>query len=204
MVFHLASLPSSTFALISTIFDEYSKGSLKGQKLPRSKKSPHKILELKGSNVKCLRGIEPSIAESLLAEVAEANISLLELQIQCQDIKQLRKIQSSFVKATNCPSWKDACEKYPLFTSSENLEPFKKLNFNQPTIPDEFMKFCQLAMKKQEGSDESTRSYDADDAVFVLERGSAVGVFWKEDFLCVSGESVQDVFEMVYYYLISA
>ena len=65
------------------------------------------------------------------------------------------------------------------------------------------MKFCQLAMKKQEGTDESTRSYDADDAVFVLECGSAVGVFWKH-FLCVSGESVQDVFEMVYYYLTSA
>jgi mannosyltransferase OCH1-like enzyme len=199
MVFHLASLPSPTFALISTIFDEYSKGMLKGQKLPRSKKSPSKVLELKGSNFKCLRGIEPSVAESLLSEISEGEMSLSELQIQCQDIKQLGKIQSSFIKATNCPSWKDAYEKYPLFTSSDNLEPFKKLNFNQPTIPDDFIKYCQLAMKKQEGTDENTRSYDEDDAVFVLERGSAVGVFWKEDFLRVSGGSVCDVFEKVYY-----
>lgn len=106
------------------------------------------------------------------------------LELQCQDIKQLGRIQSSFVKATNCQTWDDVCEKYPLFTSSDNLEPFKKLNFNQPTIPDDFMKYCQFAMKK-EGADESTRSYDADDAVFVLKRGSAVGVFWK-DVLCVS------------------
>ena len=68
MVLHLAALPSSTFAIIST-FDEYSKGMLKGQKLPCSKKSPSKVLELKGSNFKCLRGVEPSVAESLLTEV---------------------------------------------------------------------------------------------------------------------------------------
>ena len=114
-----------------------------------------------------------------------------------RDIKQPGKIQSSFVKATNCQTWDDACEKYPLFTSSDNLEPFKKLNFNQPTILDDFMKCCQFAMKKQEDADESTSSYDADDAVFVLERRSAVGVFWK-DVLRVSGESVCDVFQKVY------
>ena len=78
MVFHLASLPSSTFALISTVFNKYSKGILKGQNLPHSKKSPSKMLELKGSNFKCLRGIDPSVAESLLIEVSEGEMSLSE------------------------------------------------------------------------------------------------------------------------------
>lgn len=54
-----------------------------GYELPHSKKSPSKMLELKGSNIKCLRGIEPSIAESLFADVSEEDVSLPELQIYC-------------------------------------------------------------------------------------------------------------------------
>lgn len=196
MVFYLATMKASTFLLIQTIFDEYSKGLLKGQKLPRSKKLMSKVLELKGSNFKCLRGIEPSVVESLLTEMSEGKLSFSELLGQCQTIKQLGKIQAAFTKATNCESWDEACEKYTQFTSSEKLEPFKKLNFSNPTIPEEFMKYCQLAMKKQGDDIGATRSYDGD-TIFVLDHSSAVGLFWKSDVLSISAESLDVVFKNV-------
>ena len=129
MVIHLAALPANTFAIIRSIFDLHSKGQLKGQKLPKSKKTPPKPLHLKGSNFKCLRGIEPSVAESLLSEVVDGQLSFSELPIQCQAIKQLGKIQAAFIKATNCETWDEAQDKFSYFATSEKLEPFKKLNF---------------------------------------------------------------------------
>ena len=127
MVFHLAALPAHTFAIIRSIFHLHSQGQIKGQKLPRSKKTPPKPLHLKGSNFKCLRGIEPSVAESLLSEVVDGQLSFSKLPIQCQAIKQLgriTRIQAAFIKATNCETWDEAQDKFPNFTMSEKLEPF--------------------------------------------------------------------------------
>ena len=112
---------------------------LKGQKKARAKKGQVKVPELKGSNFKCLRGIDASIAESLLAEVSEGELALHELNSQCLSIKQLSKVQAAFTRGTNSDSWENACSKFPRFTSAEQLEPFKKLNFNSPKIPTEFM-----------------------------------------------------------------
>ena len=100
------------------------------------------------------------------------------------------------MKATNCATWDEACEKYARFTSSEKLEPFKKLNFNNPTIPEEFMRYCQLALKKGDDSGSGLKSYDGD-SIFVLDHCSAVGLFWKYDVLSASADCLDAVFKNV-------
>ena len=55
IVFYLASLPVTLFALVERVFQQYSDANIKGQKVPRSKKGvSSKALDLKGSTLKCL------------------------------------------------------------------------------------------------------------------------------------------------------
>ena len=197
MIFHLAMLPAPVYCTVRVIFDKYSKGLLKGQKLPRSKKSPSKALELKGSNLKCLRGIETSTAHSLLKEVSEGSLSFTELQSQCQTVKQLCKIQAAFMKATHCETWDDACKKYPNFTTIDKLEPFKKLNFSVPTIPEEFMKFCQVAQNYVSDHEDITKIHH-DDNIFLLQHKSAIGLFYQINVLNISTDTLNEIFEKVY------
>ena len=49
MIYYLAALPCGIFQSIKTIFNLYSKGGLKGQKVSRSKAKAHKDIDLKGS-----------------------------------------------------------------------------------------------------------------------------------------------------------
>ena len=58
---------------------------------------------------------------------------------------KLQKVQVAFIRGTNSKIWNDACETFLLFATAEQLEPFKKLNFNGKTLPPTFMKFCQQA-----------------------------------------------------------
>lgn len=194
-------LPASIFCNIRVIFDKYSKGLLKGQKPSRSKKSQEKALELKGSNFKCLRGIETSTAHSLLTELSEGQMSFLELQAECQTIKQLSKMQAAFVKATNSRTWEEACEKYPKFTSTDKFEPYKKLNFSNPTIPEEFMKFCQIAIKCTSNNINETAEVYDDDDIFLLTYKCVFGVFCQKGILGISTNALEDIFEKVNIYV---
>lgn len=196
LIFLLAGLPCATFRVVHSIFTEYSKGQLKGQKVPKTKKgTTASPLDLKGHNFRCLRGVNEEDAHSLLTEVKEGKISLQELAGECQTIKQLNKVQSGFVKATNCATWEEAVNKYPLFTTPEKLEPFKKLNFSGATLPDRFMRFCQLACKKS--SPESGGVLHDEDCVFVIKHNGAVGIFWKMDIFDVSSDNLQELFAKV-------
>jgi len=106
MVFYFASLPSATYKLAEQIFCKFRDAELKGQKVPRSKKGVHSTPpDLKGSAMKCLRGIEVTMVNDLLQGVASGSTSLHELAFQCASIKQLTNIQSAFMKGTNCSSW---------------------------------------------------------------------------------------------------
>ena len=82
------------------------------------------------------------------------------------------------MKATHCENWEDAKSKYPFFTTPQQLEPFKLLNFNVPTLPQEFMRFCQNAMKVS-AAGKAGSVYDGD-GVYVVER-QRVGLFWKHE-----------------------
>lgn len=172
------------------------RGSVRDRRFPRLRRAQLQVpWTSKGHNFRCLRGVNEEDAHSLLTEVKEGKISLQELAGECQTIKQLNKVQSRFVKATNCATWEEAVSKYPLFTTPEKLEPFKKLNFSGATVPDRFMRFCQLAYKKS--SPESGGVLHDEDCVFVIKHNGAVGIFWKMDIFDVSSDNVQELFAKV-------
>ena len=192
MVFHLACLPTATFDHIRSIYEQYAHGSLKGQKVSKAKQASAKPPDLKGSNFKCVRGMDPDTVHTLLTEVSEGKLSLAEFISECTSVKQMGKVQAGFVKATNCESWDDAKSKFPLFTTPQQLEPFRLLNFNGPTLPQELMRFCQNAMKKVNAAGRTVSIYDGDD-LYVVER-QTVRLFWKQEVLDVNADSFTNMF----------
>ena len=199
MVFYLASLPNGIFKTVEKMFLLYSKGQLKGQKIPRSKKSvAAKPPDLKGSKLKCLRGVDLEVGHKLLKDVVDMKSSLVELSGECSAVKQLNKIQTCFLKVTNLSSWKEANERYPEDTKTEKLETFCKLNFSSPTIPEPFMRFCQQAMKAKRLSSISKSHTDSkvDDDLFITELNHCLALFLKENVLDL-GEKLEDVWKKV-------
>ena len=198
LIFHLATLPCNSFVVVQHIFNAYSKGQIKGQKVPRSKKNVHsKPLDLKGSNFRCLRGVPEEAVYKLLLDVRDKKLSLQELSSQCQSIKQLSRIQSAFVKATNCHSWEEAVQKYPEFTTVEQLEPFKKLYFMGSTLPEAFMKYCQTAITTPQAANKSASIITEDDRIFVIKHDSRLGIMWQTDAFLVNGENLDKVLKQV-------
>lgn len=183
MIFFLASLPQDMFNVVGVIFNKFSKGDLKGQRVVKVK-SDSKPLDLKGSNFKCLRGVDYATVGSLLQQVSDGKLTMFELGSQCVAFKQLSKIKSAFVKGTSSGTWEEATEKFPSFTSSEHLQPFKTLNFNSNKLPDEFMKHCRMAITS------STRSKDTTaielDKLFVLPHNGCSGIIWKSGLIKIT------------------
>lgn len=148
--------------------------------------------------MKCLHGIELSMVQNLLKSVAAGDISLHDLTSWCTSIKQLEKVQSALMKATNSGSWRKVEETYPEFVVPEKLEVFKKLNFNKPTIPTEVMKYCQQAVKKSKQAHVGYVTF-TDDNIFVLERSNigARGVFGNTVIFDVNGATLGSTFSRV-------
>ena len=71
MVFYLlASTPMETFRLLEQIHKKFNNADLKSRIVPRSEKGTvTKKLDLKGSQFKCLKGVEMSEVRRLLLEV---------------------------------------------------------------------------------------------------------------------------------------
>ncbi len=86
--------------------------------------------------------------KDLLQRVADCDLSMAELSIQCCSIKQN---ENCFVKGTNCQSWNEAVSQFSSFTSETILDTFKGFNFNSPKLPDEFMSYCERAINSKSG-----------------------------------------------------
>ena len=196
MIFFLSSLPKNTFAVVSSIFKQYSEGRLKDQAVPRSKKGVKSFPDLKGSTFKPFRGIEPKEVHHLMSELCERKISLKEAGVLCQDMKQLQKIQQSFMKITNCETWPAAQGRFPQFTTAGKLEPFKKLNFTTSTVPEQFMRFCQEALTSGESSEPAndTSESDMQDNTFWVNNNLASGLLWKIESANINPDAIQAVF----------
>lgn len=192
MIFFLSSLPKATFDLVAIIFKMYSEGALKEQSVPRSKKGVKSFPDLKGSTFKPFRGIQSESVHQLMYELSEKQISLKEATVLCKDMKQLQRIQECFMKITNCESWSSAQERFPPFTIPEKLEPFKKLNFNTLTVPEQFMWFCKEALKSKENPTES--EIVVQDHLFWVRNDMASGVLWKNDMLNINPDALQMIF----------
>ena len=157
---YLAALPANLFSTLKEVYRLYAKAKLKGQVLPHTKKgTAAKPPDLMASNCKC---VEASVVSRLLAELKDCKISLRELASECKSIKQLQKVQSAFLKGTNSTSWEEAQEHFPEYTTASQLEPFRKLTFSGPTLPDQFMHFCQRAVARRDESGEDFTTRDCD------------------------------------------
>lgn len=156
----------------------YAEGRLKDQVVTKSKKGICSFPELKGSAFKPFRGLEMNVVHDILLKVSSRECSFKEATTKCNDIKALQKIQTAFIKATNCESWDEAMEKYPTFTTAEKLEPFKNLDFsNYKKIPEKFFNYCQH-VKEVMNEPKIVINEDHDKHFFISHQNS-LGLLWK-------------------------
>lgn len=198
MIFFLSSIQSESFTTLAKVYRLYADGQLKGQHVPRSKKGTlSKPPDLKGSKFKGLRGLDCADVKRLLREVEECTISLNELSSECSSIKKLVKVQAAFIKGTNCEDWQEATTKYPEYCTPEQLEPFAKLNFSvtSKTLPDQFLKFCQRAMRPRPAATNNLPSTAMTDDVFCVTGNSTCSIFWRQKCLEATPSTVKNVFE---------
>ena len=196
MIFYLAALPANSFSTLKQIYCLHTKAKLKGQVLSHTKKgTAAKPPDLKASNFKCLRGIEASVVSRLLCELKECKISIRELSSECKSIKQLHKVQVAFLKGTNSISWEAATQKFPKYATAAQLEPFKKLNFSGPGLPEQFMRFCQRAVAHGQSDFNAAESClnESDNSFCITRRQDCVGIFWKHDIKEVTSEKLATV-----------
>lgn len=200
MVFYLASLPKESFEALKLIYHMFMDAELKSQSVPRSKKgTTAKQLDLKGSQFKCLRGLEVLEVHRLLVELKNSKLSLKEMSCECATMKQVQKVQAAFIRGTNCKNWTDACDKFPLFTTAEQLEPFKKLDFSGKTLPPTFMKFCQHATTSAAAcADDTLINEDQErDDIFSVNHKDSVAIFWREKIKQVTPDKFTSMFKKV-------
>jgi hypothetical protein len=199
MIFYLSSLPNGTFEVLKQVYSMFMEAELKSQSVPRSKKgTTGKLLDLKGSQFKCLRGIEVPEVHRLLIELKNSKISLKEMSYECATMKQVQKVQVAFIRGTNCKNWDDACERFPLFATAEQLEPFKKLNFSGKTLPPTFMKFCQRATTTAACVDAPMvcESQEADNT-FCVNHKDCTALFWREKIKEVTPDKFTSIWKKV-------
>lgn len=189
MIYFLASLPKESFDVVKIIYTKFVNAELKSQTVPRSKKgTTAKLLDLKGSQFKCLRGIELPDVHRLLAEVSNCDITLKEMSSECTSLKLMQKVQLAFIRGTNCSTWKMACEKFPKYVTAEQLEPFKKLDFSGKSLPSTFLTFCQRVLAENENAENSEVVTKEQDNVFYTKKETCHAMFWKVDIKLVTPE----------------
>ena len=131
-VFFLASLPKETFTVAEKVFSLFSTGQIKGQSAKRG--TMGRMLDLKGSNFKHVRGLDTPTIYQLLCEVVAQDKSISEMTTECIKIKRMRDVQQSFIIQTGSSSWEEATMNYPAHTTPEALDEFLCVAF-QPKSP---------------------------------------------------------------------
>ena len=199
MIYFISSLPNDSFVLATTIFKKYSEGSLKDQNVPRSKRGVKAFPDLKGSVFKSFRALDQTTVHKILEEVCDGVSSIKEAIAQCNDIKALQRIQQCFLKITNCETWAEACQTFLHFTSAEKLEPFRRLNFSGSTAPEQFMRFCQQALKytRKDLQDDTATSHHDNLFWLYTSNGQTIGILWKNNMLVTTPVSVAEVLSTV-------
>jgi len=192
MIYFLSSVPNKTFDVIRKIFTNDTGASPSQSKKGKGKKrtSPKAIL---GSTFKPFRGLTMDTVHDLLCEVSKGTSTLKEATKKCQDIKALQKVQTAFIQVTKCDTWDTAVERYPYFTTSDMLEPFKTLDFSDPKkVPAKFFSFCQHVMDAPTNNDqESSENFDQDNH-FRISHYNVIGLIWKTTMEAVDPPNVKD------------
>lgn len=120
-----------------------------------------------GSNFKPLRGLDAEVVYQLLKDIADKEMSMQVMMVECRDVKVMKEIQAAFMRETGVSSWEDAMENFPGFVTADALDEFRCCNFKSGSMPARFdnddvhvvciqhynkhrlKDFCQLAMKSK-------------------------------------------------------
>ncbi|CAB4019463.1 Hypothetical predicted protein [Paramuricea clavata] len=83
-------------------------------------------LDLPYYKLKCMRGsLTEEKLKSVITEVIAKEKSLHEMEAEFVRLKEMRALQNFFIRHSNCESWKEAQERFPLFTTEEKLQGFR-------------------------------------------------------------------------------
>lgn len=150
-IFFLASLPQQAYRVLLQLFELYENGNIKSQVISRSKQGIGNVqLDCKGINFRPLRNLDDDTVVNLLMKVVNGEWSLPEMGKECAMIKKRRNIQQAFLSQLALLNWEEAVEKYPQYTNTKAIDQFLPLNF-QKGIPQQFLDFCQRAVRQASG-----------------------------------------------------
>ena len=113
-----------------------------------------------------------------MADISSKKLTFREAVSKCSDIKAIQKVRNCFMKVTGCKTWEQAEEKYPCYTSSEKLEPFKSLNCSGVETPAQLLHFCKRAMEFPCPVQDSGVVVDHEN-VFLIQNSNSSGLLWK-------------------------
>ncbi len=138
-----ACLSKRTWNLAVHVMDMFEQSKLKGQKLKLSNllQKP----EFKQNYLAPIRTLSETEQCNLLSEVISKEILLSDLQRRSNQIKQEKALKNAFVRMTNVGAWEEALQKYPQFTTKDQLERFMTVDMKK-SVPKSFSDFCQRAM----------------------------------------------------------
>lgn len=83
----------------------------------------------------------------VLSAVSRKEMPLSELRESAVKYRAMENIRKAFCKCTNS-SWDDARQRFPSYTSPENLEQFSNLSF-QKCMPEAFAAYCRAALQSE-------------------------------------------------------
>lgn len=87
----------------------------------------------------------------MLSKIAKKEIKLKNLNGACKQVKKLDTVKSIFMKQCNAQSWEEAVQKFPVFTTEEQLLPFTEKLISKEAPPPGLLRFCQKAQMSLQG-----------------------------------------------------
>lgn len=120
--------------------DMFEEGELKGQ---------NKGGIIKQHQLQPICRLPLATQKELLELLISKEISLKELKVKADEIRQFEMIKKAFVRCTNSRNWDTAQSRYSHF--ADRLHRFSKLSFNKPQLPETFLTFCQAAVDSKQG-----------------------------------------------------
>ena len=78
------------------------------------------------------------MAHQLLKDVADKEMSMQEMMVECRDVKVMKEIQAAFMRETGVPTWEEATENFPAFVTADALDEFRCCNFKSGSTPARF------------------------------------------------------------------
>lgn len=128
--------------------DLFENGKLKEQKLKLDNMMCKP--EFKQQYLAPIRTLPDEDQCNLLQKVIDREINLNDLKILSAQRKTILALRSTFVKSTNCTSWEEAQEKFPLYASDTQLSKFQDCDLKK-MIPKRFEEFCLRAKNSSSG-----------------------------------------------------